>query len=131
MNLKVLGPTEVILNQAVTKVIAEAADGSFCILPRHVDFVAALVPGLLSFVSEEGAEEFLAVDEGTLVKRDAEVLVSTRDAVRGGALGELQRIVEQRYRVLDDREKAARSATAKLEADFVRRFLELGESFHA
>jgi len=111
----------------VAKVIAEAENGSFCLLPRHLDFVAALPPGILIFESAEGNEEFIAVDEGTLVKVGREVLVSTRNAVRSSELGTLKQIVEQEFRVLDDREKMARSASAKLEADLVRRFIELGE----
>jgi F-type H+-transporting ATPase subunit epsilon len=127
MKLKVLLPTEILVDQEVTKVIAEAENGSFCLLPRHIDFVAALPPGILIFESAEGHEEFIAVDEGTLVKVGREVLVSTRNAVRSSELGTLKQIVEQEFRVLDDREKMARSASAKLEADLVRRFIELGE----
>jgi F-type H+-transporting ATPase subunit epsilon len=125
MNLKILLPAEVLLDEEVTKVTAEAQNGSFCLLPRHVDFVAALVPGLLSFENEEGKEIFVAVDEGVLVKYGQDVLVSTRNAVRGGELGELRRIVEERFMVLDDKEKTARTAMAKIEAGFVRRFLEI------
>jgi len=127
MKLKVLLPTEILVDQEVTKVIAEAENGSFCLLPRHIDFVAALPPGILIFESAEGHEEFIAVDEGTLVKVGREVLVSTRNAVRSSELGTLKQIVEQEFRVLDDREKMTRSASAKLEADLVRRFIELGE----
>ncbi|MFB0507342.1 MAG: F0F1 ATP synthase subunit epsilon [Thermodesulfobacteriota bacterium] len=127
MKLKVLLPTEILVDQEVTKVIAEAENGSFCLLPRHIDFVAALPPGILIFESAEGHEEFIAVDEGTLVKVGREVLVSTRNAVRSSELGTLKQIVEQEFRVLDDREKMAHSASAKLEADLVRRFIELGE----
>ena len=76
MNLKILLPAGVLLNEDVIKVIAEAVNGSFCLLPRHIDFLAALAPGILSFVSTEGKEEFLAVDEGVLVKAGPEVLVS-------------------------------------------------------
>ncbi|MCK4391179.1 MAG: F0F1 ATP synthase subunit epsilon [Desulfobacterales bacterium] len=125
MKLKVLVPSEVLIDEEVTKVIAEAENGSFCLLPRHIDFVAALVPGLLSFESGEGREEFLALDEGILIKCGPEVLVSTRNAVRGPDLGKLKQTVEEEFRVLDDREKMARSAVAKLEANFVRRFMEL------
>ncbi len=50
MRLKVLLPTEVLVDEEVVKVTAEAENGSFCLLPRHIDFVAALVPSLLSFV---------------------------------------------------------------------------------
>lgn len=127
MRLKILLPTEILLDKEVAKVIAEAENGSFCLLPRHIDFVAALVPGLLSFTIAEGHEEFLAIDEGILVKCGAEVLVSTRTAVRGPDLGALRHTVEERFRHLDDREKQARAASARLEIDLVRRFMELGE----
>ncbi|MFP4055677.1 MAG: F0F1 ATP synthase subunit epsilon [Candidatus Brocadiia bacterium] len=127
MKLRVLLPTQVLVDQEVGKVTAEAEDGSFCLLPRHIDFVAALVPGLLSFETPGGGEVFLAVDEGTLVKAGDEVLVSTRRAARGEDLGSLQRTVDEQFRAVDERERAVRGAAAKLEADLVRRFMELGQ----
>ena len=127
MKLKVLLPVGVLLDEEVTKVTAEAANGSFCLLPRHIDFVAYLVPGILSFVSEKGQEEFLAVDEGVLVKDGLEVLVSSTRAVRGAELGKLKETVDRVFRHIDDQEKTARSTMAKLEADLVRGFMELGE----
>ncbi|KHE92991.1 MAG: F0F1 ATP synthase subunit epsilon [Candidatus Scalindua rubra] len=126
MKLKVLLPAEVLIEEEVVKVIAEAEDGSFCMKPKHVDFVAALVPGLLSFETTSGREEFLAVDEGTLVKCGADVLVSTTNAVRGPNLGTLKDTVEKQFMVVDEGQKSARSAVAKLEANFVRKFIELG-----
>jgi len=126
MQLKVLLPTEILVDEAVRKVTAEAANGSFCLLPKHIDFVAALVPGLLSFETEkEGREVFLAVAEGVLVKSGQEVLVSVRNAARGGDLGEMRQIVEEKFKILDDKEKTARTAMARIEAGFVRRFLEV------
>ena len=125
MNLKVLLPTEVLVQEDVAKVTAEAYNGSFCLLPKHVDFAAALVPGILSFETAGGREEFLAVDVGILVKCDEEVLVSTRNAMRGPDLGQLRLTVVERFKVLNDREKTARSAMVKIEAGFVRRFLEI------
>jgi F-type H+-transporting ATPase subunit epsilon len=128
MRLKILLPAAILVDEEVTKVTAEAGNGSFCLLPRHVDFVAALVPGLLSFVKTgDGMEEFLAVDEGILVKCGPEVLVSTRKAVRGPELGQLRETVEKSFKVLTDQEKRARSALANLEANFIRRFLKLEE----
>ena len=124
MRLKVLLPHEVLVDEDASKIIAEAENGSFCLKPRHVDFVAALAPGLLSFVDAAGGEVFLAVDEGILVKCGAEVLVSCRNAVRGEDLGQLQQIVDQRFTALDEQERLARSAVARLEAGMVRRFIE-------
>jgi F-type H+-transporting ATPase subunit epsilon len=97
-------------------------------LPRHIDFLAALVPGLLAFENEAGDEEFLAIDEGVLVKCGAEVMVSTRNAVRGAPLGQLREAVEKQFRVLDEREQQARTVLTKLEADLVGRFIRMGKS---
>jgi len=125
MQLKVLLPNEVLIEETVEKVTAEAQNGSFCLLPRHIDLVAALVPGLLSYKTADGKEIFLAVDEGILVKCADEVMVSTRKAVKGLGLGELRKTVEDQFKRMDEREKTVRSAMAKIEAGFVRRFLEI------
>lgn len=125
MHLKVLQPTKVVVDEEVVKVIAEAQNGSFCLLPRHIDFVAGLAAGLLSFETTAGEEQFLAVDEGILVKCGLEVLISTRNAVLGPDLGHLQQMVRQQFAVLDQREQMIRSVVARIEADFMRRFLEV------
>jgi F-type H+-transporting ATPase subunit epsilon len=130
LRLKVLLPNEVYVDEAVSSVTAEAENGSFCLLPRHIDFVAALVPGLLLFVSAATSrEEFLAVDEGVLVKCGPDVMVSTRHAVLGQDLGTLKQTVDERFRVLDERERLARSAVVRLEADLVRRFVEMEKQY--
>lgn len=126
MNLKILLPSEVFLAERVTKVVAEAANGFFCLLPHHVDFTAALVPGVFLYEAE-GQEYCLAVDVGTLVKKGDEILVSARNAVRGQELGMIKQEVVRQFQELDEREKKARSAAAKLEVDLLRRFIELRE----
>ena len=126
MNLKVLIPTVVLINREVTKVIAEAENGHFCLLPNHVDFVAALVPGILSFTTETVVEIFVAVDEGILVKCGHEVLVSTRNAIEGNNLETLKQTVAEQFQILDEKEKLTRSALAQFEASMMRHFQELG-----
>ena len=125
MKLRIQTPNEVTLSQTVTKVVAEAENGSFCLLPRHIDFLAALVPGLLAYEDSTGQESFVAIGEGLLVKQGDTVLVSVRQAVAGGDLGELQRTVREQFVAIDDRERATHAAVAKLEASFLRGYLEL------
>jgi len=127
VNLKVMLPTEIFLSEEVAKIIAEAENGFFCLLPLHVDFTAALVPGILSFTAGQ-KETHLAVDGGTILKRGHEVFVSTRNAVMGPELGALKDRVIRQFEETDEREKKARSAAAKLEMDLLRRFMELKES---
>ena len=62
MRLQVMLPTEILVDENVIKVIAEAENGSFCLLPRHIDFVAALVSGILSSYTLDGVEHLAAVD---------------------------------------------------------------------
>jgi F-type H+-transporting ATPase subunit epsilon len=130
MRLQLLLPTEVLVDLNVTKVIAAAENGEFCLLPRHVDFVAALEPGVLSFFNEAGIEEFAAVDAGILVKCGREVLVSTPSGVRGTDITQLRDLVEEHFVELDEHERKARAALARLEAGTLRRFRELQEHFH-
>lgn len=125
MELTVLIPSMVYLEQQVRKVVAEAPDGSFCLLPQHIDCAAALVPGLLGYQDLEGREVFLAVDEGTLVKAGDRVWVSVRHAMGGTDLGRLRETVQREFEKVDEGEKAARSAVTKIEAGFIRRFLEI------
>lgn len=124
MRLKIMLPTKVFIDQDVTKVVAEAENGSFGILPKHIDFVTALVSGILSF-EYDNKEEFLAIDEGILVKWGSDVFVSTRNAVRSKDLGRLKQTVKEEFHILDEREKKSRSVIARLEADFAKRILEL------
>ncbi|APG27970.1 F0F1 ATP synthase subunit epsilon [Syntrophotalea acetylenivorans] len=126
MNLKVLIPTEVLLEREISSLTAEGQNGSFCLRPRHIDFVAPLVAGLLYFVEQqEGVEGFVAIDQGVLVKYGAQVTVSVRNAVFGPSLEDLLNIVDERFGVLDDQQRMVRSAMTRLEADFLRRFMEL------
>jgi F-type H+-transporting ATPase subunit epsilon len=125
MKLKILLPTEVLVNLEVNKVIAEAENGHFCLLTHHIDFLTALVPGILSYTTASGNEVFVAVDGGILVKCDREVLVSTHNAVVGNDLETLKKMVVEQFQVLDEREKLTRSALAQFEASTIRYFQEL------
>ncbi|EMP56525.1 F0F1 ATP synthase subunit epsilon [Marinobacter santoriniensis NKSG1] len=127
MNLKLLLPTEVLLEQPVTKIIAEAENGEFCLLPRHIDFVAALVPGILSFITEDGEERFAAIDRGILVKCGPDVSISAFQGIAGTHIDTLQALIDERFTVMDEHERKARSALARLEASTLRGFLNLEE----
>ncbi len=127
MRLEVLLPTRVLLDLEVSRVVAEAEDGAFGMLERHIDRAAALVPGVLIYEPTGQPERYLGVDEGLLVKCGEEVLVATASAVEGNDLDDLRRAVQQRFVELDEHERQARLALARLEAGIVRRFVEFRE----
>jgi len=126
MKLRILIPTEVLMYKDVNSIVAEGMEGSFCIKPGHIDYVSALVPGLFYFrPANQEATQYIAVDRGILVKHGPEVLVSVRNAVAGEDIGKLHQLVRDHFLSLDQQERKVRSAMAKLESDFLRRFMEI------
>jgi F-type H+-transporting ATPase subunit epsilon len=123
MKLKILLPFQVLVEKAgVLRVVAETYGGSFGLLPHRLDCVAALAPGILIFETGAG-ESYVAVDEGVLVKKGGEVLVSVRNAIAGDDLGLLRQTVDREFLHLDEQERTVRLALAKMETAFIRRFV--------
>jgi F-type H+-transporting ATPase subunit epsilon len=125
MNLKVLLPFEIFLEKTeVLRIVAETREGSFGLLPHRLDCVAALVPGILTYDTKDGATAYVAVDEGVLVKAGADVLISVRRAIGGTDLGQLHEAVKRNFLKIDEGERIVRAAIAKMENGFVGRFAE-------
>lgn len=131
MQLQIQLPTDVLINTLAVKVVAEAENGSFCLLPHHVNFVTSLAPGILTFIDYEQKDHFVGVANGVLVKAGRDVLVSVEYGVEGNNLGELRSNVRNYFDAVDESERQAVSAVARMEADFVRRFLALEERPYA
>ena len=126
MRLKVLLPFQVFADEAeVSRIVAETPQGSFGLLPHRLDCVAALAPGILLYETAAQGEVCLAVDEGVLVKTGADVLVSVRRALRSQDLGQLRDEVAREFLARDAQEQSLRSAMARLESGFMRRFAGL------
>ena len=125
MRLKILLPQGVEKDTEVLKISAEAENGHFTLLPRHIDFVSALTPGLCAYVTLDGREHFLALDEGILVKQGANVYISCARAITGDDLALLEAQVAAELKELDENEKKTRAVMARLEADTLRRFTRL------
>lgn len=126
MHLEILLPFGVFADKSdVTRIVAEGLGGSFGLLPRRLDCVAALVPGILIYETEADGEAFVAVDEGILVKTGADVLVSVRRAMGGADLGRLREAVQREFLAITADERELRNVMAKLETGFMRRLANL------
>lgn len=125
MYLELATPTQVLVNEPVTKIMAEAINGAFELLPRHVDFVTALVPGILSYTTNENKTCYVAVDNGILVKAGDAVRVGTRQAFKEQDLTHLRNLISESFNIQGEQEIQSRSALHKMEADIVRRFWKM------
>ncbi len=123
MNLNILLPFHIFIEKTeVSRIVVETLDGSYGLLPRRRDCVAALTPGILTYTTGDEAEVYVAVDKGVLVKTGADVRVSVRGAIAGSDLSQLRLIVEQKFLSLNEQEENVRMVMAKLETGFLRRF---------
>lgn len=126
MTLEILLPFEVFAETpGVSRIVVETRGGSLGLLPNRLDFVAALVPGILIYETQADGEVYVAVDEGVVVKTGATVRVSVRRAIAGRDLGRLRDAVEQEFLALDEQERNVRSVLAGVESDFIRRMVAL------
>lgn len=130
MRLEVVTLSETVIDRPVSKVSAESTHGAFTLLPRHIDFVAILVPGLIAFVADgdgDGDEHLMAVDGGVLVKRGPLVRIATGEAAEGDSVMALQRALRASFEELAEGERRSRATLARLETDLVRRSMEMSE----
>lgn len=124
MNIKLVLPYRTLLDQPVDKITAPGTEGTFQILPKHVDVVWSLQPGILTLTRND-QDEYFAIQEGTLVKEGDAVHVSTFQAIKGESLEKLHQSLAENYQKQDEREKKAHEVLIKLEIDTLRRFMEI------
>lgn len=103
----------------VKRVVAETSQGSFGLLPQRLDCVAALTPGIFTYETETEGVQYLAIEEGILVKAGSEIRLSVRNAIGGANLGKLRESVEKELLELDENERKVRTVMAKLESGFI------------
>lgn len=130
INLRIILPYKLFAEiKDVRRLVVETPEGYMGILPHRLDCTAALVPGLLTYKTEDGKDVYVAIDEGILIKAGKEISISVRNAVGGADLGNLKTTVEKEFRNLTEEERNIRLSLAKLESAFARKFMELRREY--
>ncbi|MFT6990284.1 MAG: F-type H+-transporting ATPase subunit epsilon [Paraglaciecola sp.] len=125
MNLDILLPNKVFAkHKNVMRVIVETLEGSYGILPNRRDCTAALAPGILTYEIESGKEIYIAIDQGIVVKKGNDILVSVRQAIQGISLSQLREAIKAEFLTLDEKQQEIRFAMDKLESSFLQRLTE-------
>lgn len=128
MRLVVALPHRIEIDTEVDKVGAEGLHGTFTMLPRHLDHVVLLSPGILTYVPSGAPDErYVAVKGGVLTKVGPDVRVATVAAVQGERLEDLERTVVRSFRRLDERERDARAAMIRIESHVLQEMFQFEE----
>lgn len=127
MRLKVYSPVGVILETPVTQVDFESIDGFYTLLPRHMDMVSALKPSILSYKTN-GNQLYIACNQGVLVKKGEDVSVSTKLAIMGTDLKQLQKTIEVDFKEMEQQRKEANLTMARLEIGLTKGLMALNKN---
>lgn len=127
MRLKIILPYKTVLDKSVYKITAPGVEGEFQILPKHIDGTWSLKAGVLviGMDSEEETEWYFAISQGVLVKEGNTIYLSCFQAITGDSLENLMDTVKEDLEVLNERERKTRGVLLRLEADTVKKFMEL------
>jgi len=125
MKLQIYTPLGTVLNSSINKVIMETLDGYHTLLPRHVDFAAAMNANILSYTTEDNLERFAACHRGIVVKKGDTVTVTVQKAVLGDTLDELENTILREFKQDEEQRKELNAAMARLEAGLIRGFINL------
>lgn len=123
MRVRLVIPGKTYLDEYMDKITAPGKEGSFQILPKHIDVVASLQPGIL-ILTKDKKDRFFAINQGVLVKEDDLIHISCFQVIEGASLSKLQDTISKNFEILDEKEKRLKQILKKLEADTLIRFME-------
>jgi F-type H+-transporting ATPase subunit epsilon len=120
LELEIIAPDRVLLEDRVVSLQAADASGRFGLRPGHEDFMTVLVPCVVRYRPEHGAERFAAVDGGVLLLERGRVSIATRDAVVADQIDRVADAAAAMLAARREKEQAARSGFAELEVTLLR-----------
>ena len=123
MNLSIITPLSIVINEPVISLRAMDNSGSFGILPGHAAFLTRLAVSVVSWTNESGLERHCAVRGGALSVTGPDIAIATREAVVGDDLETLDRDVLAQFRADLDVERREHVSTTRLQLDVMRKIM--------
>lgn len=125
MKLRVLTPTEVVLEQDVIHVTAEDPTGSLGIRPGHTSLVTPLVASIVTARAPGGSERYVAVDGGVMLVAGDVVEIVARRAVASQDLAHLEGTVLEEFDKEEQLSRGNRLAFEKMRLGLMRHVIEV------
>ena len=127
MKLTVFTPLGEILKSKIKKVTVETLNGYYTLLPKHVDFAAAMGENIVTYTTEQNQKKYLACHRGIVVKKGDAVTITVQNAVMSDTLEDLSEVINHDFKQADEQRKELNSAMARLELGIIRGFDRLSK----
>jgi F-type H+-transporting ATPase subunit epsilon len=122
MRLVVTTPFAILAEaEGIVHLRAENTTGPFGILPGHADFLTVLVPSVVSWRDEQGAERSIAVCGGVLEVSGDLIAIATPEAVPGDDGHRLETEVIARLMRRQEEDQDPRADAQRLYVETLRR----------
>jgi F-type H+-transporting ATPase subunit epsilon len=80
------------------------------------------------YYQQHGEKHYVAINEGILVKQEDTVWVSVLQGIQSDDLKQLDQIINEEFRDLDERQKQTQTALTRLETSFMRGMIDIGRA---
>lgn len=124
MKLKILTPSQIIVDTVIDKVDFEALDGYFTLLPKHIDFINSLKQTIIQY-QVQNKIYYVACDRGVVVKKSDEVTISTSFAVLDNNLEKLKKTIEIDFKQMEQERKEVLVSMSRLEIGLTKGLMNL------
>lgn len=90
LNLRIYTPEKLVLEEEILKITVNGEEGSFTILPRHIDYISSFNDCIIYYTDKNEKVKFIAVNQGILTKTGRNIEISTFHIITGNSLQELK-----------------------------------------
>lgn len=126
MHLNIMTPIETVLDRDITKLTFDSIVGRWTILPRHQDCVTVVPTGIMCCEGKDGVH-YIAIAQGTLVKKEQNVQVSTGLAIVSDNAEKLVQAIERDFKKMEEDRKIFNATVARLEVGLAKGLMTLKE----
>jgi F-type H+-transporting ATPase subunit epsilon len=118
--LNIVTPTAM-FSRAVTHLRLKDESGFFGIMKGHADFLTVLVPALCYYRDEQGAEMFIAVDEGIFSVRGGVATITSKAVFASSDAEALAELIESSFQERKKAEESLREMLGNIEKSFIEK----------
>lgn len=95
LNLRIYTPEKLFLEKEILKITLNGKEGSFSILPKHVDYISSFDDCIMCYTDTSNKTSFLATNQGIITKIGRNIEISTFHVIVGNSLMELKNNINE------------------------------------